>query len=173
MQKLFKRKLYEKDSYSLEKLFHIPSSRNCRLKVYYESQKQNHLSNISYNKKKVIRKPERIFDLKHNILEVNQSIINLLSKADSFKNKSKAQYEKCKKENELFYKQFQKLNKLKNGKKFLKKNNSVNLFPQNSNFFDEIMRKYKEKKGISYSKELFDNKDIIYIILINMQTKLI
>ena len=161
MQKLFKRKLYEKDSYSLEKLFHIPSSRNCRLKVYYENQKQNHLSNISYNKKKVIKKPERIFDLKHNILEVNQSIINLLSKADSFKNKSKAQYEKCKKENQLFYKRFQKLNKLKNGKKFLKKNNSVNLFPQNLNFFDEITKKYKEKKGISYSKELFDNKDII------------
>ena len=45
IQDILKRKLYVKDSFSLEKLLRASSSRNFRLRLYKENKEQNFLSN--------------------------------------------------------------------------------------------------------------------------------
>ena len=163
IQDILKRKLYVKDSFSLEKLLRASSSRNFRLRLYKENKEQNFLSNNNYDIKKPAKNSETIINSKQSVLDLNESIINLFNKADYFKSQSKEKYEECKKLNQIFYKGFQKFNKIQKEKekKFIKKrNNSAIVKPQNFNFLDDIIKKYKERDGIIYSKELFNNKDI-------------
>ena len=163
IQDILKRKLYVKDSFSLEKLLRASSSRNFRLRLYKENKEQNFLSNNNYDIKKVAKNSDTIINSKQSVLDLNESIINLFSKADYFKSQSKEKYEECKKLNQIFYKGFlifNKIQKEKEKKLIKKRNNSANIKPQNFNFLDDIIKKYKERDGIIYSKELFNNKDI-------------
>jgi len=155
---------YSKESGSLEKLLHVPSSRNFKLKTYNEYKDFNFSLSLKNIKNKKTQKDSTLnFDNNPNILELNESIIGLFHKTTYLKNKAKEKFEENKELNDFFYKRFKKfreLEKEKEKKNLTKKNNSAHINPQSFRVFDDLVNKYKERDGILYTKDMFDNKDL-------------
>lgn len=164
IHKILQDKFYSKESSSLEKLLHIPSSRNCKLKTYNQYKDINFsLSLKNLKHKKMKKDPMLNYNAIPNILELNESIISLFHKTNYLKNKAKEKSEENKELNDFFYtrfKKFRELEKEKEKKNLTKKNNSAHINPQSFRVFDDLVNKYKERDGILYTKDIFDNKDL-------------
>ena len=155
-------KFYSKESSSLEKLLRAPFSRNCKLKTYNEYKDINFSLSLKNLKSKKTKK-DPMSDAIPNISELNESIISLFHKTNYLKNKAKEKFEENKELNDFFYtrfKKFRELEKEKEKKGLTKKNNSAHINPQSFKVFDDLVNKYKERDGILYTKEIFDNKDL-------------
>jgi hypothetical protein len=97
-----------------------------------------------------------------NLKEANDSIIKLFHKANYLQNKNKRNFEQKKEINEIFSKKFNNMKKYEKEieKMDISKNNSAIKFNQSFSIFNHIVKKYKERDGILYTKDLL-KKDVL------------
>ena len=161
-QKILKAKLYSNISNNLKKVLPSKSTKDIKLKLYRESIITNTIPKVTTYKKE--KEKNLSSSTKPKILELNESMLNLFNEAGNITTKIKEHLESNKEINTLFFKRFknyQKYEKL-NAKKLMKKtNNSASINPNNFSVFDELVQKYKKRDGVLFTKEIFENKDIL------------
>lgn len=164
IHKILHKKMYAKESYILEKLLRPTSSRNVKLKTYNEDKDiYFSLSQNNLETKKTAKNSLSKISPHPSMLELNESIINLFHKTNYLKIHSKELLEQNKEMNKVFFNRFQKFLKLEKEKEknfLIKRNNSTNINPQSFSVFNDLVNKYKERDGILYTKEMFNDKDL-------------
>ena len=163
INKLLEEDLYLRKSISLKKLLESNPSRNIIMRIY-RKQKDSFYKQALINKENSNKKNNRYnnnFSKSQNIIDLNESIIQLFHKTYYLQNKAKKNFEQKKETNDIFEKRLNNMKKFeKEREKFEKKaSNSAIKFNQSFDIFKDVIKKYKERDGILYKKDLF-KKDV-------------
>jgi len=158
IHKLLKKDLYIKKAFPIKKLLGLNPSRTIRMRIFNNQKETSYKENLdkeNFNKKS--QHSSTIEYNKDNLKEVNDSIIKLIHKANYLQNKTKRNYEEKKESNILFSKRLNNMKKYEKEieKMDISKSNSAIKFNQSFSIFNNIVKKYKERDGILYTKDLF------------------
>ena len=158
IHKLLKKDLYIKKAFPIKKLLGLNPSRTIRMRIFNNQKETSYKEDLdkeNFNKKS--QHSSTIEYNKDNLKEVNDSIIKLIHKANYLQNKTKRNYEEKKESNILFSKRLNNMKKYEKEieKMDISKSNSAIKFNQSFGIFNNIVKKYKERDGILYTKDLF------------------
>ena len=165
INKLLEEDLYIRKSLSLKRLLEANASRNMIMRIY-RKQKDDFYKKASISKDNSNKKNNRYnnntnLSNSQNLKELNESIIQLFHKTYYLQNKAKKNFEQKKETNDLFSKRLNNMKKFEKEKEkmVIKPNNSDIKFNQSFDIFKDLLKKYKERDGILYKKDLF-KKDV-------------
>ena len=165
INKLLEEDLYIRKSLSLKRLLEANASRNMVMRIY-RKQKDDFYKKASISKDNSNKKNNRYnnntnLSNSQNLKELNESIIQLFHKTYYLQNKAKKNFEQKKETNDLFSKRLNNMKKFEKEKEkmVIKPNNSDIKFNQSFDIFKDLLKKYKERDGILYKKDLF-KKDV-------------
>ena len=165
INKLLEEDLYIRKSLSLKRLLEANASRNMIMRIY-RKQKDDFYKKASISKDNSNKKNNRYnnntnLSNSQNLKELNESIIQLFHKTYYLQNKAKKNFEQKKETNDLFSKRLNNMKKFEKEKEkmVIKPNNSDIKFNQSFDIFKDLLKKYKERDGILYKKDLFQ-KDV-------------
>ena len=165
INKLLEEDLYIRKSLSLKRLLEANASRNMIMRIY-RKQKDDFYKKASISKDNSNKKNNRYnnntnLSNSQNLKELNESIIQLFHKTYYLQNKAKKNFEQKKETNDLFSKRLNNMKKFEKEKEkmVIKPNNSDIKFNQSLDIFKDLLKKYKERDGILYKKDLF-KKDV-------------
>ena len=165
INKLLEEDLYIRKSLSLKRLLEANASRNMIMRIY-RKQKDDFYKKASISKDNSNKKNNRYnnntnLSNSQNLKELNESIIQLFHKTYYLQNKAKKNFEQKKETNDLFSKRLNNMKKFEKEKEkmVIKPNNSDIKFNQSFDIFKDLVKKYKERDGILYKKDLF-KKDV-------------
>ena len=163
INKLLEEDLYIRKSLSLKRLLEANASRNMIMRIY-RKQKDDFYKKASISKDNSNKKYNRYnnnLSNSQNLKELNESIIQLFHKTYYLQNKAKKNFEQKKETNDLFSKRLNNMKKFEKEKEkmVIKPNNSDIKFNQSFDIFKDLVKKYKERDGILYKKDLF-KKDV-------------
>ena len=165
INKLLEKDLYIRKSLSLKRLLEANASRNMIMRIY-RKQKDDFYKKASISKDNSNKKNNRYnnntnLSNSQNLKELNESIIQLFHKTYYLQNKAKKNFEQKKETNDLFSKRLNNMKKFEKEKEkmVIKPNNSDIKFNQSFDIFKDLLKKYKERDGILYKKDLF-KKDV-------------
>ena len=165
INKLLEEDLYIRKSLSLKRLLEANASRNMIMRIY-RKQKDDFYKKASISKDNSNKKNNRYnnntnLSNSQNLKELNESIIQLFHKTYYLQNRAKKNFEQKKETNDLFSKRLNNMKKFEKEKEkmVIKPNNSDIKFNQSFDIFKDLLKKYKERDGILYKKDLF-KKDV-------------
>ena len=163
INKLLEEDLYIRKSLSLKRLLEANASRNMIMRIY-RKQNDDFYKKASISKDNSNKKNNRYnnnLSNSQNLKELNESIIQLFHKTYYLQNKAKKNFEQKKETNDLFSKRLNNMKKFEKEKEkmVIKPNNSDIKFNQSFDIFKDLLKKYKERDGILYKKDLF-KKDV-------------
>ena len=163
INKLLEEDLYIRKSLSLKRLLEANASRNMIMRIY-RKQKDDFYKKAAISKDNSNKKNNRYnnnLSNSQNLKELNESIIQLFHKTYYLQNKAKKNFEQKKETNDLFSKRLNNMKKFEKEKEkmVIKPNNSDIKFNQSFDIFKDLLKKYKERDGILYKKDLF-KKDV-------------
>ena len=165
INKLLEEDLYIRKSLSLKRLLEANASRNMIMRIYRKQKddfyKKAAISKDNSNKKNNRYNNNTNLSNSQNLKELNESIIQLFHKTYYLQNKAKKNFEQKKETNDLFSKRLNNMKKFEKEKEkmVIKPNNSDIKFNQSFDIFKDLLKKYKERDGILYKKDLF-KKDV-------------
>ena len=165
INKLLEEDLYIRKSLSLKRLLEANASRNMIMRIYRKQNddfyKKAAISKDNSNKKNNRYNNNTNLSNSQNLKELNESIIQLFHKTYYLQNKAKKNFEQKKETNDLFSKRLNNMKKFEKEKEkmVIKPNNSDIKFNQSFDIFKDLLKKYKERDGILYKKDLF-KKDV-------------
>ena len=161
IHKLLEEDLYVRKSLSLKKLLGLNTSRNIKMRIFRKQKDTDFKKVVKENKKKEIDFSVYVGTKKQFLNDLNESIINLFHQTYHSQNKAKKNYEQKKIGNDLFIKRLNNMKKfeIEKAKLDIKSSNSGISFNQNLNLFNDLVNQYKDRDGVSYSKDIF-KKDI-------------
>ena len=165
INKLLEEDLYIRKSLSLKRLLEANASRNMIMRIYRKQKddfyKKAAISKDNSNKKNNRYNNNTNLSNSQNLKELNESIIQLFHKTYYLQNKAKKNFEQKKETNDLFSKRLNNMKKFEKEKEkmVIKPNNSDIKFNQSFDIFKDLLKKYKERDGILYKKDLFQ-KDV-------------
>ena len=163
IHKLLKKDIYIKKAYSIKKLLGLNPSRSIRMSLFNNQKDTSYKENLE--QENLNKKTENFSTIEYkneNLKEVNESIIKLFHKACYLQNKTKRNYELKKEANDIFSKKFNNMKKYEKEieKMDINKSNSAIKFNQSFSIFNNLVKKYKERNGILYTKDLF-KRDVL------------
>ena len=165
INKLLEEDLYIRKSLSLKRLLEANASRNMIMRIYRKQKddfyKKAAISKDNSNKKNNRYNNNTNLSNSQNLKELNESIIQLFHKTYYLQNRAKKNFEQKKETNDLFSKRLNNMKKFEKEKEkmVIKPNNSDIKFNQSFDIFKDLLKKYKERDGILYKKDLF-KKDV-------------
>ena len=165
INKLLEEDLYIRKSLSLKRLLEANASRNMIMRIYRKQKddfyKKAAISKDNSNKKNNRYNNNTNLSNSQNLKELNESIILLFHKTYYLQNRAKKNFEQKKETNDLFSKRLNNMKKFEKEKEkmVIKPNNSDIKFNQSFDIFKDLLKKYKERDGILYKKDLF-KKDV-------------
>ena len=161
---IFKKKLFSKESFIIEKLLKPSTSRNIKFRIFRENNNSGFIPKKENHKNKIIQdENSKIFLPSEKLIHLNESIIKSFQEMCYLQNKAKEQYESDKKLDDFFFKRYKnylKQEKVKAKKINTKRNKSASINFQKNGIFDELLDKYKKRDGILYTKEIYNDKDL-------------
>ena len=157
-QSLLQKELFSHHFHELDKALNSTTGTKSHLKMYVQSEMVKQFSMPLQQLRKRIKSSELKKISKSKLLLLNESILNIFYKNDDSRDKSMRTYRKNKKENDMFMKKFNNLQKVRE-KIARKKINSTAIGPSSFSFFDDLVKKYK-MNDILIKSDMFKNKDL-------------